>query len=42
MNIAGENNRKEMFEILISKGTDINLTFLIYQNMEILFLIKII
>ena len=34
------NNSKEMGEILISKGADINAKDINYQNLTILFLIK--
>ena len=33
---------KEMLEILISKGADINAKDINYQNIKILFLIKVI
>ena len=37
------NNSKEMLELLISEGADINATEdIIYLNLEILFFIKII
>ena len=39
---AAKNNSKEMFEILISKGADINAKDIIYLNVIILFLIKFI
>ena len=43
LHIAAENNSKEMLEILISKGADINAKDIIYLNIiEILFLINII
>ena len=40
--IALNNNSKEIGEILISKGANINSKDIIYQNIKILFLIKII
>ena len=40
--MAVEKNSKEIGEILISKGADINAYDLIYQIIIILFLIKII
>ena len=42
LHYAVENNRKEIFEILISKGADINVKDIIYLNILVLFLIKII
>ena len=42
LHIAAENNSKEIVEILISKGSDINAKDINYQNIKILFLIKII
>ena len=39
---AAENNSKEMLELLISKGANINAKNIIYLNIIILFLIKII
>ena len=42
LHIAAENNSKEMGELLISKGADINAIDIIYLNIIILFLIKII
>ena len=42
LHIAAENNSKEIGEILISKGADINSKSINYQNIKILFLIKII
>ena len=39
---ATEKNSKEILEILISKGADINAKTIIYLNIKILFLIKII
>ena len=42
LHYAAENNSKEMFEILISKGADINAIDIIYLNILILFLIKVI
>ena len=35
-------NSKEMFELFISKGADIKAKDILYLNIEILFLIKII
>ena len=40
--IALEDNSKEIGEILISKGADINAKTINYQNIRILLLIKII
>ena len=37
LHLAVENNSKEMLELLISKGADINAKDIIYLNMEILF-----
>ena len=37
-----EKNSKEMFEILISKGANINAKDIIYLNIIILFVVKII
>ena len=37
---AAENNSKEILELLISKGADINAIDIIYLNIKILFLIK--
>ena len=42
LHYAAVKNYKEIGEILISKGADINAKDIIYQNMKILFLIKII
>ena len=42
LHFAIENDSKEMFELLILKGADINVTFLINLNMILLFLINII
>ena len=42
LHIALEKNSKEMFELLITKGVDINAKDIIYLNRRILFLIKII
>ena len=42
LHIALEKNSKEMVELLISKGADINAIDIIYLNIGILFLIKII
>ena len=42
LHIAAINNSKEIGEVLISKGADINAKDIIYLNMIILFLIKII
>ena len=42
LHYAAENNSKEIGELLISKGTDINAKAIIYLNLIILFLIKII
>ena len=42
LHYAAENNSKEIGELLISKGADINAKAIIYLNIEILFLIKII
>ena len=42
LHIALENNSKEIGVLLISKGADIKATDIIYLNMVILFLIKII
>ena len=42
LHIAGKKNSKEMLEILISKGAEINAKDIIYLNIRILFLIKII
>ena len=39
---AAYNNSKEIGEIFISKGADINAKNIIYQMIKILFLIKII
>ena len=40
LHIALEKNSKEMFEILISKGADINAIDVIYLIIKILFLIN--
>ena len=40
LHYAAEKNSKEMLEILISKGADINAKDIIYLNMIILFLIN--
>ena len=42
LHYAANNNSKEIGEILISKGADINAKDINYQNMKILILIKII
>ena len=42
LHIALEKNSKEIGEILISKGADINAKDINYQNMRILFLINLI
>ena len=42
LHIALENNSKEIGKILISKGADINAKDIYYQNIRILFLIKVI
>ena len=42
LHIAAENNSKAIGEILISKGADINAKDIIYLNIILLFLIKII
>ena len=42
LHIAAEQNLREIGEILISKGVDINAKDIIYLNMIIFFLIKII
>ena len=42
LHCAAEKNSKEIGEILISKGADINAKDIIYLNILILFLIKII
>ena len=42
LHMAAMSNSKEMFNVLISKETDINAEGIIYQNIKILFLIKII
>ena len=42
LHIAVEKNSKEMLELLISKGADINAKDMIYLNIIILFLINII
>ena len=40
LHIAAEKNSKEIGEILISKGADINAKAIIYLNINILFLIN--
>ena len=40
LHVAVKYNSKEMFELLISKGADINAIDIIYLNILILFLIK--
>ena len=42
LHIAAEKNSKEIGELLISKGANINAKDIIYQNIKILFLIKVI
>ena len=42
LHIAAEKNSKEIGKILILKGADINAKAIIYLNIKILFLIKII
>ena len=42
LHFAAVKNLKEMGELFISKGADINARDIIYQNIIILFLIKII
>ena len=42
LHIAAQYNSKEIGELLISKGADINAKDIIYQNILILFLINII
>ena len=42
LHIAAEHNSVEIGEILISKGADINAIDIIYLNILILFLIKLI
>ena len=42
LHIAAVNNSKEIGELLISKGADINAIDILYLNILILFLIKII
>ena len=42
LHIAAENNSKKIGELLISKGADMNVKTIIYLNIIILFLIKII
>ena len=42
LHYAAEGNSKEIGELLISKGVDIDAKDTIYLNMNILFLIKII
>ena len=42
LHFAADYNLKEIGEVLISKGADIEAKAIIYQNIRILFLIKII
>ena len=42
LHYATENNSKEIGELLISKGADINAKNILYLNIKILFFIKII
>ena len=42
LHVAAENNLKEIGELLISKGANINAESIIYLNIIILFLINII
>jgi len=42
LHYATKKNLKEIVEILISKGADINAKDIIYQSLKILFLINII
>ena len=42
LHIAAKNNSKEIGELIISKGADINAKGIIYLNIIILFLINII
>ena len=42
LHYAAINNSKKIGEILISKGADINAKDINYQNIKILFLIKLI
>ena len=42
LHIAAQKNMKEIGELLISKGADIDAFDIIYLNMVILFLIKLI
>ena len=42
LNYAAENNSKEIRELLVSKGAEINAKNIIYQIMKVLFFIKII
>ena len=42
LHIAAEKNSKEIGEVLISKGADINAKDIIYLNIGLIFLIKII
>ena len=42
LHIAAENNSKEIGELLISKGADINAKDINYQTILILFLINLI
>ena len=42
LHFAAEDDSKEIGELLISKGADINAKMIIYLNIQILILIKII
>ena len=42
LHIAAKNNSKEMGELLILKGADSHVIDIVYLNIKILFLIKII
>ena len=42
LHVAAEKNSKEIVELLISKGADINAKTIFYQIIKILFLSKII
>ena len=42
LHYAAANNSKEIGELLISKGADINAQTIVYLNLKILFLIEII
>ena len=42
LQIALENNSKEIGELLISKGADINTKNIIYRNIKLLLLINVI